>query len=373
MVWKDKDRLRLKKNDNEKVNVMMKCLNALLFLMSYVFSINSYADNPSNEDLLKELINDIPLFIEKLNDKSSDEKVKEFVKRVKEDIGSDTINIFNKISKGYRKLSRADYKDHINWDRKAEKWLEKSNQWLLRTAENGLYDSQYSLGSNYMTGSNGFKENCKSSIYWYKKAYESNPEDPYALMILARIYFKGDEDCMKKQDYKLALKYNKELYKHAAKTIAPEFHRLESSARIGVIYLNGGFGIEKNYQNAYKWFNDNNNDYTGTNQYYIGYMYSHGLFVQKDNIAAMKWYKKSASEGSHDGQYKTGLHYYYGLGITKDYVMSYVWLNISAANGSKNAAEVRDEVEEKLNTASIIKAQKISSRCLESKYVMCDY
>ncbi len=66
-------------------------------------------------------------------------------------------------------------------------------------------------------------------------------------------------------------------------------------------------------------------------QFFMGYFYERGIFVDQNWCKAYEWYQKSANQGDRVGQYNVGLCYYYGYGCTQDTQTAKVWLQKSAA------------------------------------------
>ena len=60
-------------------------------------------------------------------------------------------------------------------------------------------------------------------------------------------------------------------------------------------------------------------------------------------------------------QYNLGYLYDHGQGVAQDYVAAYVWYKIAATQGYAFAMASRDIAAEKLNTASLAEAQKLST------------
>jgi hypothetical protein len=48
-----------------------------------------------------------------------------------------------------------------------------------------------------------------------------------------------------------------------------------------------------------------------------------------------------------------------------------MWYNLASYNGSELAGENKDIIAKQMTPADISKAQDMSSRCLESKYIDC--
>ena len=97
-------------------------------------------------------------------------------------------------------------------------------------------------------------------------------------------------------------------------------------------------------------------------QFNLGYLYAQGLGVAQDYFEARKWYRKAAEQGDAEAQFNLGFLYVEGQGVTQDFVESYAWFNLAASQGDDNAKKARDIVAEKLNTASLAEAQKLSRK-----------
>lgn len=72
-------------------------------------------------------------------------------------------------------------------------------------------------------------------------------------------------------------------------------------------------------------------------QYYLGLMYELGQGVDKNQEEAAKWYKKGAQQDDSDCQYEIGRLYHYGEGVEKDYSEAIKWYKDAAENGSDYA------------------------------------
>jgi hypothetical protein len=68
-------------------------------------------------------------------------------------------------------------------------------------------------------------------------------------------------------------------------------------------------------------------------------MYYRGEGVNQDYSEAAKWYNDAAYRGDAKAQYNLGLMFGKGEGVQQDYVKEYMWLSLSSAQGEKNAAK----------------------------------
>ena len=106
-------------------------------------------------------------------------------------------------------------------------------------------------------------------------------------------------------------------------------------------------------------------------QNFLGFTLSNGPDAMRDIKSAVKWYTKAAEQGYADAQGNLGVMYARGEGVLTDTKRAYMWFNLGSYNGSKNAGENKDIIAEDMTPADIIKAQDMSSACLESNYTDC--
>ena len=97
----------------------------------------------------------------------------------------------------------------------------------------------------------------------------------------------------------------------------------------------------------------------------LGMMYAKGLGVEKDFNEALKWYRKSAEQGDARGQYNLGEIYRKGQGVEKDYVSAYAWYNIVAANGMILAKIHKTSIATEMTPEQIAKAEALTKEMLK--------
>ena len=100
---------------------------------------------------------------------------------------------------------------------------------------------------------------------------------------------------------------------------------------LGVCYYNGN-GVEKDYQEAVKWWRKAAEQGDAKAQYNLGVCYSNGDGVEKDYQEAVKWYRKAAEQGIAVAQFNLGLCYDYGNGIPRNKIEAYIWYVLSSKN-----------------------------------------
>ena len=63
--------------------------------------------------------------------------------------------------------------------------------------------------------------------------------------------------------------------------------------------------------------------------------------------------------------------YQNGEGVPQNYLRAYMWANLSIYNGSQKGHENKESIAKELTSAQVVKAQEMSTRCLESGYTDC--
>ena len=95
---------------------------------------------------------------------------------------------------------------------------------------------------------------------------------------------------------------------------------------------------KKDYTAAFEIFNILANNGNTAAQANIGYYYDNGYGVEKNSEEAVRWYKHAAKNGNIHAQFNLGIMYEIGAGVTKDYEKAYKWFNMAAERGDRHAA-----------------------------------
>ncbi len=104
----------------------------------------------------------------------------------------------------------------------------------------------------------------------------------------------------------------------------------------------------------------------------LGNSYSTGTYELKNYQLAVKWYRKSAVQGNPLGQYHLAIMYATGRGVLQSNTYAYMWANLAAYNGAEEGKRLMSRLEPKMDSMSIIKAQNMATRCLNSSYASCN-
>jgi len=112
----------------------------------------------------------------------------------------------------------------------------------------------------------------------------------------------------------------------------------EEQHSLGVRYLKG-IGVNKNYQEAIKWFTLSATQEYPDSQLLLGKIYYYGEFVKPDFKKAIMWNTLAAAQGLSSAQYMLGLIYEYGHGVQENKVEAKKWYSLAAAQGLPEAQE----------------------------------
>ena len=74
-------------------------------------------------------------------------------------------------------------------------------------------------------------------------------------------------------------------------------------------------------------------------QYGLGFMFESGWGVEKDYAEAVKWYRMAARQGHAKSQYNLGILYIHGLGVEQDQLEGRRWIEASAQGSDRRALD----------------------------------
>lgn len=139
---------------------------------------------------------------------------------------------------------------------------------------------------------------------------------------------------------------------------------------LGAMYLDGR-GIDRNYEEAVRWFQLAAEQGHPSGQLNLGLMYELGRGVGKSGAEALRWFRAAAEQGSASGQYELGMAYYRGTIVPKDNVKAAHWIRMAAGQGHEKAISSLSVMflpPRPINTGEMIDlaAPYIYERCLES-------
>lgn len=232
---------------------------------------------------------------------------------------------------------------------------------LMKRAQNGDPEAQFTLGNMYLRGT-GIEQDYEKAIYWLKMAAQKGhaaaqynvaccyysgtgvPEDKItAVNMFKEAAEKGDLDAMNnlggcfmfgsgtaKDQYKAA-----ECYRKAAEGGLPR-----AQYNYGECFYNG-WGVSKDTTAAVKWFKESANQSDPNGQYSYGWCLCNGVGTAKDPVTAKMMFELAAGQRHTAAQKALGYCYTNGWGTAKNYAVAADYFGKAAANGDKEAAEVQ--------------------------------
>lgn len=134
---------------------------------------------------------------------------------------------------------------------------------------------------------------------------------------LAGMYYYGQ---LVKRDYNEAFR----LFQQAAKQ-----GNASAQNSIGFMYYHGT-GVKQDYKEALRWYKKAAKNGNSNAKFYLGKMYQSGIGVKQDYKEAFDWYQQAAQQGSGDAQLQLGNMYYYGKGVVKSREEALRWYQQAA-------------------------------------------
>lgn len=95
-------------------------------------------------------------------------------------------------------------------------------------------------------------------------------------------------------------------------------------------------------------------------QYSLGVCYRCGDGVEKNLEEAIKWYRKAAEQGYARAQHNLGICYYNGDGVIQNNVKALAWASAEYANGDNEATKAMRVIKQKMTSTQIEQALKLA-------------
>ena len=101
-------------------------------------------------------------------------------------------------------------------------------------------------------------------------------------------------------------------------------------------------------------------------QFALGIVYNRGYGVQRNYAEAMRWFRRAADQGDAGAQYNLAFLYETGRGVRKDLVRAYMWFDLAGRSAETPAhqgyaIQYRDSVASKMTPDQIAKAKKLAA------------
>ena len=203
---------------------------------------------------------------------------------------------------------------------------------LRRVATTGIKTKPKSVGSVPLTGQNKAGHNRLAIIGWpcfYNEIMKTFVRTLLLFLFLSigcqvmADNLKEGTRLFEAEKYRAAMSY---LIKPDAQTDP------EAMNMIGFMY-NRGLGIQKNPEEAYKWYRKAAEAGLAVSQFNVGLMYQYGRGVQKNIPEAVKWFRKAAEQNHASAELKMGYLTVKGIGVKRDYREAMKWYRRAAEHG----------------------------------------
>ena len=140
-------------------------------------------------------------------------------------------------------------------------------------------------------------------------------------------------------------------------TVKASYGNAEAQSYLGLLYISGEEGIEKDSAEAAKWFRKAAEQGVAGAQFNLALMYASGDGVPANSAEAARWCRMAAEQGLTAAQDRLGAMYFQGDGLPRDEMEALVWFNVAARSGNPEAirhkaiSEIRMSPEAKLAAA----------------------
>lgn len=211
---------------------------------------------------------------------------------------------------------------------------------IAMAAYAGDAESQYKLGCYSVDTEDIWASTLADGLCWLRDAHkggiskakekmeqtinklreQADKKDPRALHALGELYYGGSGV---EQDYAQALKW----YQQAA-----ELGHIQAQCNVGEFYLQG-LGVEKDAVVAIKYFRMSAEAGCAMAINNLAACHAHGEGVEKNLEEAAKLYRKAAELGEPLAQGNLGVCYLRGEGVAKDAAEAVKWLSLAAQYG----------------------------------------
>jgi TPR repeat protein len=219
-------------------------------------------------------------------------------------------------------------------------------KWLRKASEQGLAEAQFELGKLYLDGED-VEKNTDEGIRWLKLAAKQNFEQASNYLSLKfpnQVLLTKEESKLARETFDLAVDHligrnNRENSPQKAVQLflkAAEIGSLEAKWNLGLIYKDG-IGVERNMEEARRWFEVAAGNGHPLAQYNLGLMYLMGSGGDADLNKSIEYFTMSAESGNPDAAFGLGELYLIGDAVTKSEEKALNWFMVAAEAGHPRA------------------------------------
>lgn len=203
-------------------------------------------------------------------------------------------------------------------------------KWHKKAADQGFHLAQVAYASCCLSG-NGVEKNIREAIKWLQRATEQGNVDAQVSLGICYLNAFGVEKNENEAEKLFRMATEQGISKSFAFSEA-EKGVADAQAFIGTRYIY----VEKNVDEAVKWWRNAAEQGLPMAQYALGDCYYHHF---NDKQEALSWYRKAAEQGNPDAQYNIGIMYLRGEGVEQNRQEAVKWIGKAADQGHKRAQD----------------------------------
>lgn len=203
----------------------------------------------------------------------------------------------------------------------------EASKWFLKAANQEHAEAQYILASMYEKGA-GLKKSDDEAFRWYLHAATQGHERASVILeaekwnIYKKKHLSGNE-----------MIHTEVVRHHEPQT---EANAMQNDQPQEAATPQGSDQFQKYLVKAQAGDMDA--------QYNLGIMYYHGEGVDRDHEQALKWFHLAAEQNDPEAQYNLGFMYGRGEGAKKNHRMSMEWFQKAASQGHSGAREILEKM-----------------------------
>lgn len=248
-----------------------------------------------------------------------------------------------------------------------EENYKEAMEWCRKAGDQGQGHAQSIVGEMYYYGL-GAPKDYQEAARWFRLASTQYPFGEEAYYYLGEIYLSGGNGA--ERNWQEAAKA---WLKIAESEIVHYFIGEARLARVqhnlGIMY-DSGDGVPRDSWEASKWYRRAAENYRVAAEYgslearlNLAILLQNGTGVPRDEAQALELYERAVSEDPEvvfAVGASLGSIYSKGGGVPPDYIKAHFWLNVAAASGNEKAANERDALANKMKPEQIAEAQRLA-------------
>ncbi|MDB6127780.1 MAG: hypothetical protein JWM35_1676 [Verrucomicrobia bacterium] len=122
-------------------------------------------------------------------------------------------------------------------------------------------------------------------------------------------------------------------------SVKAEYGNPEAQSYLGLIYISGDEGVEKDSAEAAKWFRKAAEQGVAGAQLNLALIYSTGDGLPANPVEAAHWCRLAAEGGLAEAQDRLGVMYIQGEGLPRDETEALVWFDVAVLSGNAEATK----------------------------------